>query len=173
MAITQENRFLQIKTALAADELLITGFSGTEGISMPFRFELDLFSEINHSVTFEDVVGKNVTVSMELADGETRYFNGYISSFSQIQSNVKGEEEEQIFFSHYQATMVPWLWFLTTTTNMRIFQNKSVPDIVEQIFNNHGLTDYQFDLAGTHNPRIYCVQYRETDFNFISRLFED
>ena len=73
----------------------------------------------------------------------------------------------------YQAEMVPWLWFLTLYSNCRIFQNKSVPDIVEQIFKDRGFPDYDLKLPATYQPREYCVQYRETDFNFVSRLLED
>lgn len=172
MDITQKNRFLQIKTALDENVLLITGLHGTEGISMPFRFDLDLVSPVNHSINFDDVIAQNVTVTMKLADGEKRFFNGFISSFTQ--SRASGEEEEgKLLFSHYHATVVPWLWFLTTTTNIRIFQNKSVPDIVEKIFKDHGLNDFELDINGTHNPRVYCVQYRETDFNFVCRLLEE
>lgn len=172
MTITQENRFLQIKTSLGnPDELLLTQLTGTEGLSMPFSFDLDLFSTTNHSIAFEDIIGENVTITLRLADGQQRFFNGFISSFSQSRANIE-DERERLLFSTYHATMVPWLWFLTTTANMRIFQNKSVPDIVEEIFNIHGLSDYQLDLKGTHKARTYCVQYRETDFNFISRLLE-
>jgi type VI secretion system secreted protein VgrG len=73
----------------------------------------------------------------------------------------------------YQAELVPWLWFLTLFSNCRIFQNKSVPDIVEQIFKDRSFTDYKLNLQGSYQPREYCVQYRETDFNFVSRLLED
>ncbi|MFZ5758278.1 MAG: type VI secretion system Vgr family protein [Thermodesulfobacteriota bacterium] len=171
MDITQENRFLQIKTALGEKVLLITAMHGTEAISAPFQFELDLVSAIDHSINFDDVIAKNVTVSLRLHDGEERFFNGYFSSFAQSRTSTE-EEEGKLLFSHYRATMVPWLWFLTTTSNIRIFQNKTVPDIVEKIFGDHGLNDYELDLTATYTPRVYCVQYRETDFNFVSRLLE-
>src|SRR5208282_303386 len=64
------------------------------------------------------------------------------------------------------------LGFLTRTSDCRIFQEKSVPDILEEVFKGHGFNDYQLNLSASHSQREYCVQYRETDFNFVSRLME-
>jgi type VI secretion system secreted protein VgrG len=170
MPFTQENRLIAIDTPLGEDVLLLRGFSGIEEISAPFRFELDMLSE-NHEITFKDIIGKNVTVSIVLANGETRYFNGIISRFSQGRGG--GESGGSPRFSCYTATMVPWLWLLSKTANSRIFQGLSVPEIVERIFSEKNFSDYKFLLHGNYDKREYCVQYRETDFNFISRLLEE
>ena len=169
MAFTQENRSILIDTPLGKDVLLLTGFSGTEGISVPFSFELDLLSE-NHSVTFKDIIGKNVTVSVVLADGDKHFFNGIISRFSQERGG--GETGGDTRFSYYTATMVPWFWLLSQTADSRIFQKLSVPDIIEKIFKEKGFTDYKMLLHDSYEKKDYCVQYRETDFNFVSRLLE-
>ena len=170
MPYTQENRYIAIETPLGKDVLLLAGFSGTEGISHLFHFDLNLLSE-NHDIAFDGIVGKNVTLSIILADGSKRYFNGIISGFSHERSG--GESESDLFLSSYSAKMVPWLWLLTQTADSRIFQNLSVPDIIEKIFSEKGLLDYRISLHGTYEKRDYCVQYRETDFNFVSRLMED
>lgn len=170
MPYTQDNRLIAIETPLGKDALLLTGFHGTEGLSTPFSFELDLLSE-NHSIPFKDIIGKNVAVSVVLANGEKRYFHGLISRFSQGRGG--GEAGGDPRFSHYSATMVPWLWLLTKTADSRIFQNKSVPDIVEKIFQEKGFLDFKNKLQGSYDTWDYCVQYRETDFNFISRLLEE
>src|SRR5262249_46533795 len=73
----------------------------------------------------------------------------------------------------YRAEVVPWLWFLPRTADCRIFQHKSAPQIIEQVFKELGFTDFEFNLRGDHPRRDYCVQYRETDFNFVSRLLEE
>ena len=163
MAYTQENRFIAIDTPLGEDTLLLRGFSGYEGISRLFRFDLDLLSE-DTSVPFASIVGQNVTLTIAMADGSTRYFNGFISRFVQ-----KGGDLQ---FTYYQAEMVPWLWFLTRTADCRIFQNMTVPDIIMKIFRDLGFSDFKVLLQGAFEPRDYCVQYRETDFNFVSRLME-
>jgi len=170
MAYTQENRLIAIDTPLGTDVLLLTGFHGIEGISGLFSFELNLLSE-NHNITFEDIIGKNVTVSIILADGDKRFFNGIISSFSQGRGG--GEAGGDPHFSHYTATMVPWFWLLTRTADSRIFQKLSVSDIVEKIFTEKEFLDYKLLLNDSYDKRDYCVQYRETDFNFISRLLEE
>lgn len=170
MAYTQDNSLIAVNTPLGKDVLLLTGFNGTEGLSRPFSFELDMLSE-NHNIPFEDIIGKNVTVSIILADGDKRFFNGLISRFSQ--GGGGAEEGEDLRLSHYRAEMVPWLWLLTQTADLRIFQGLSVPDIVEKIFKEKEFSDFKTLLNGSYHKRDYCVQYRETDFNFVSRLLEE
>ncbi|HZX47834.1 MAG TPA: type VI secretion system tip protein TssI/VgrG [Nitrospirota bacterium] len=171
MPFTQENRFITIDTPLGADVLLLTRISGTEGLSYPFSYSLDLISE-NHKISFKDIIGKNVTVSLVLANGEKRFINGIVSCFSQGRGG--GEEGGgDTRFSHYTAEVVPWLWLLTRTADSRIFQGLSVPDIIEKIFTEKKLLDYKIDIQGSYAKWDYCVQYRETDFNFVSRLMEE
>ena len=163
MPFTQTDRLLRIDTPLGPDVLLLRGFTGEEGISQLYKFELDLLTE-GPPIDFGTIIGKLVTIRVELIDDRERFFHGYISRFAQI-----GSETGVI---HYSAEMVPWLWFLTRTADCRMFQNKTIPDILEQIFSDLGFTDYRLDLQGTYEAREYCVQYRETDFNFVSRLME-
>jgi type VI secretion system secreted protein VgrG len=167
---TQENRLIAIESPLGADVLLLTGFRGVEGISSLFSFELELLSE-RYNINFTDIVGENVTVSIYLADGSQRYFNGIICRFCHGRGG--GETGTDTRFSSYTATMVPWFWLLTRTADSRIFQNKNIPDIIEQVFSDQGFSDYSLRLHGSYEPREYAVQYRETDFNFISRLMEE
>ncbi len=169
---SQENRIIEIITPLGKDELLLTGFNGQEGISKLFQFDLRMMSE-NRSVKFEDIVGKKVTIRMLLPDGEPRHINGVISSFAQGGSSMLEDGDKPTVFSHYHATMVPWLWFLTRTRDSRIFQEMSVPDILEKVFKDYGFSDYKLRLQGSFAPREYCVQYRESAFSFVSRLMEE
>ena len=74
--------------------------------------------------------------------------------------------------TQYYARVRPWFWFLSLWQDCKIFQNMTVPAIVEKIFTDHGFNDFQPNLYKTYTPRVYCVQYRETDFNFVSRLME-
>jgi len=170
MKYTQKNRFIAINTPLGEDTLLLTHFSGVEGISKPFNFFLKMFSE-DHSLSFENIIGKQVSVSIRLADDSKRFFNGIIYRFSR--SRVGGKEGEDVRFSYFEATMVPYFKLLEHTINTRIFQNKSVPDIIKQIFKERGLQNYSFKLNKTYSARTYCVQYQETDFDFISRLLSE
>ncbi|MGA8030703.1 MAG: type VI secretion system tip protein TssI/VgrG [Bryobacteraceae bacterium] len=160
----QANRRIAISTPLGKDVLLLRGFTGGEAISQMFSFDLDLVSE-NDSLKFQDVVGQNVTLRIFDADGEERSWNGFISRFSQ------GSQDRRL--TAYRAQMVPWLWFLTRTADCRIFQNQKVPDIIQKIFKDLNFHDFELRLYGDFTPRDYCVQYRETDFNFVSRLMEE
>ncbi|HXK02364.1 MAG TPA: type VI secretion system tip protein TssI/VgrG, partial [Verrucomicrobiae bacterium] len=164
MAIEQAHRRIAITTPLGKDVLLLRGFSGSEAISQLFHFDLDLLSE-NDSIKFQDVVGKNVTLRIYDAQGSERNWNGFISRFSQ------GSQDRRL--TGYRAQMVPWLWFLTRTSDCRIFQNKKAPEIIQQIFKDLGFSDFKLRLYGDFQKRDYCVQYRETDFNFVSRLMEE
>ena len=143
--------------------LLLTNMSGTEQLGRPFQCELELASE-DHQIKYTDIVGQNVTIRLNLSEDKTRYFNGFVSRFTQTLP-VGG-------LARYRATIVPWLWFLTRTADCRIFQEKTVPDIIEDVFREHGFTDFERSLSGSYRTWLYCVQYRETDFNFVSRLME-
>ena len=105
------------------------GFTGREGISRLFSFHLDLASE-KDSISFKSIIGQNVTIRVTLADNSPRYFNGFVSRFAQSGSDVR--------FTHYQMEVVPWLWFLTRIADCRIFQEKTIPDIIEEVFKSRG-----------------------------------
>jgi len=163
---TQENRLLAIDTPLGSNVLLLQALSGYEGISRLFTYELDLLAHDNDSITFEDIVGQKVSITMRLPDGNPRYISGYVSRFTQ------GETDSR-YFTHYHAQVVPWLWFLTRQADCRIFQNLAVSDIISQIFNPFAFKDFRLALKNSYPQLEYCVQYRETSFNFVSRLMEE
>jgi type VI secretion system secreted protein VgrG len=160
----QAHRDIAVQTPLGEDVLLLRRFTGTERLGRLFEYRLDLLSE-NHEIKFDDLVGRLVTVRVDLSDGGMRYFNGYVNRFAQTGRLGR--------LSRYVATVVPWAWFLTRTADCRIFQEKSVPDIIQEVFDEHGFGEYDDSLTGSYDPRTYCVQYRESDFNFVSRLMED
>lgn len=164
MSYVQAGRHIAIETPLGENALLLKALTGVESISRLFHFELDLYSE-DAGIVFEDIVGQNVTLTLLEADGGERYWNGQVSRFAQ--SSRDGS------LTSYHATVVPWLWFLTRTADCRIFQKKKVPQIIEQVFDDLGFSDFEFRLYGDFVERDYCVQYRETDFNFVSRLMEE
>jgi type VI secretion system secreted protein VgrG len=164
MAITQSSRNLAINTPLGEDKVLILHASITEELGRLFQMDVELASD-DPNLDFSAIVGGNATIRLELLTSKTpRYFNGFISRF--VQTGATGDS------GTYRATLVPWLWFLTRTSDCRIFQKLAVPDIIKQVFRDHGFTDFKDSLSGSYTPWEYCVQYRETDFNFVSRLME-
>jgi type VI secretion system secreted protein VgrG len=163
MPYSQEERLIALTTPLGEDVLLLAGFSGHEAISRLFSFQLDLLSE-KGPIDFAAIIGKKVTLRVTQSDKTERYFNGIVSHFAQSGSDLR--------FTRYQMQVVPWTWLLTRYADCKIFHNKTVQEILEQVFKDRGLTDYTIKLNGSYSPIEYCVQYRETDFNFISRLME-
>jgi type VI secretion system secreted protein VgrG len=162
---TQEHRPLAIETPLGKDALLLTAFSGTEEFSRLFAYELEFLSE-KKSIPDKDIIGKNVTFWVEFPDGKPRHFNGIVNRFAYCGTGDR--------LSLYRATVVPFFWLLTRTSDCRIFQDKSVPDIIQAVISEAGLaSNLKLDLKGNHEKWDYCVQYRETDFHFLSRLMEE
>ena len=163
MEFTQENRLIAVYTPLEPDTVLLHSFSGVEGISRLFSFSLNLLS-LNSSLAFKDIIGQRVTILIRRGSDGPRFINGHISRFTQ-----SGADRN---FTYYHAEVVPWLWFLTRNANCRIFQNMKVPDIITKVFQDRGFNDFETRLQGQFPTRDYCVQYRESDFNFVSRLME-
>jgi type VI secretion system secreted protein VgrG len=163
---SQDHRLLVLETPLGKDVLLLQELSGFEGISRLFSYDLDLLAYDNPSIVFKNLVGQKVSISIKLPDGTPRYISGYVSRFTQ------GETDER-FFTHYHVQVVPWLWFLTRQADCRIFQNLAVPDIISQVFNLFAFKDFRLSLKSSYPQLEYCVQYRETSFNFVSRLMEE
>ncbi len=155
---------LTLKTPLK-DELTISLLQGHETLGRLFQYQLELSSH-NEEIDIDDILGQSVTVHFDDGADGVRYFNGIVSSFSQT-----GQLKDS--GASYQATLRPWLWFLTRTADCRIFQELSVPDIIKQVFQDQGFSDIQDELQEEHKVWGYCVQYRETDFNFVSRLMEE
>ena len=155
-------RVMEIVTPLGGD-LLFRGMSAREEMNRLFEYRLDLLSA-RDDITVDDILGKNVTIKFLLPDDSVRYFNGYVTRFAQ--GGMYGR------YNRYVATVRPWLWFLTRTADCRIFQDMKVPDILKAVFSDHPSADYKMELTATYRKWTYCVQYRETDFNFVSRLME-
>ncbi|MFL0799233.1 MAG: type VI secretion system tip protein VgrG [Agarilytica sp.] len=163
MSITQENRFIAIGDfSLGTDTFLLTGFEGDEYISDLFEFHIDVISE-NIEIKADSIVGKSTTITVQ--DEHQRVFHGYIRSFTY--GEIKADNARQ-----YRMTMVPWLWFLSKTNSHRIFQDKNTKEIVSQIFQDHGFTDFDFRADGGVK-REYCIQHNESDLHFVSRLLEE
>ncbi len=168
MATTQEDRLIKLKTPLGDDFLLIERLTATEGISQLYSIELELVHAeeeegyVPTSVSNQQILGKGVSISIKQSDGTSRMFHGIVQQFFQGTRHVR--------FSFYKAVIVPQVWLLTQKRQSRIFQQQSVPDILKKVFDGFNV---KFELQGTFEPRNYCVQYRESDWDFASRLMEE
>ena len=167
---TQDKRLFSVTSPFGKDGLLFDQCTGEERLSQPFVFTLLALSTKN-DLKADDILGHGLTITWRgtqngAKDGE-RYFHGLVTEF-----HLSGQQEG---FYQYEVTLRPWLWFLNHSADCRSFQGKSVVKIFEEVVKDqHGFADYKLDLAnqGDYKPLDFCVQYRETDFNFISRLLE-
>lgn len=159
---TSKSQPMVLKTALDA-ELRFASMSGQEEVSRLFDYQVTAISE-NRAIAANALLGKPVAVSLDQGKGRTRWFHGIAAAFASDGTDGR--------FASYRITVRPWLWLLTRSADIRIFQDQSAPEIVQAV-----LAEYQgqvrLDLQGTHPKRRYCVQYRETDFNFVCRLLEE
>jgi len=166
--LMQDLRLLELTTPLGANKVVINGLAGAEAISRPFQYKLELLVDRSGGeIKAKDLLGKAVSVSL-LQDEGKRHFHGIVSRMVSLPRDSR--------FFHYRAEVVPWLWLLNLKSESRIFQDKSVIDIIKAVFDELKKSfpdvSYRDATTGNHIPLDYCVQYRETDFNFVSRLME-
>jgi type VI secretion system secreted protein VgrG len=163
---TQEQRIIAVNTPLGIDVLLLKSFTITQELGRPFVCECELRST-DHAIDFAKIIGEPAAIRLNLNPTGTRFINGVVSRFSSVGPPRSGR------INSYSMTVVPALWYLTRTADCRIFQNKSIPDIIKAVLGDCEAIKFEDKLKATYSPREYVVQYRETAFNFISRLMEE
>lgn len=158
--------YLYVTTPLddSVRKFYLNEIRGSEEISGLFSFILDLSSS-DSNIDYDKITGKKVTITIECYNEKKRFINGIAAKIIQMGTDYK--------HTSYQLEVRPWLWELSMINDSRIFQNKTVPDIITSIFQDYGYSDFKKKLTGTYKERIYCVQYRETALDFICRLMEE
>lgn len=163
---SQHNRLLELVTPNTSDEIILTHFKGEESLMHGFQFELDVFSSCLDAESLK-ILGHPVTVKIHDTQSGDRLFNGVVV---RIEAGTIDYQSHR----HYHLDIAPWLYAFRLVQDCRIFQNLTVPEIFTTLCKELHLTDY--DLCGLKNhysPKNYCVQYNETTYNFIHRLFEE
>ena len=160
---SQDGQPLAIETPLGKDKLLLEAVNGEEGLGALFVFRLECLS-VEETLSDTSIVGKQVSFRVNDASNSPRWFSGYVSRFSWM-----GRDD---MLTRWQVEVVPSLWFASLTSDCKIFQQQSVPDIVEAVLGDTSEITLSKKITGSHTPWDYCVQYRETDFAFVSRLME-
>ncbi|KVV19428.1 type IV secretion protein Rhs [Burkholderia cepacia] len=145
------------------DDLKFHTLDGSDELGRLFEFRIEALAD-SHSLSLKDMLGKPVTVRIEQQDLSTRYLNGIVA-----RASLAGRRAERYY--GYELIVRPWLWLATRRSDCRIFQNKTVPEIVQEVLSTYGFP-IENHLAETYVPRDYCVQYNETDAAFVSRLME-
>ena len=164
-SLKQTDRLMQFSSPLGKDVLLIESLDGAEGISRLFEYHVELLATVDTTIELKSIVGAKVAVAIALSDVQgSRWINGIVASFEQC----AGDDE----FNVYRARIVPSMWQMSLSANCRVFQNKTVLDIVKAVVGEYGLS-LSDQTSGTYKPLEYCTQYSESDFHFVSRLLEE
>ncbi|MDR3496114.1 MAG: type VI secretion system tip protein TssI/VgrG [Ancalomicrobiaceae bacterium] len=161
---SQKGRLAQLQTPLGHDKLLLQRFNAHEAMSELFEYSVEALSE-DEGIDFDPAIGNNCHVTVSGIDGSKRYFNGIL-----VEAEWTGLQDS---LYTYRLVLRPWLWILSHRSNCRFFQEKTAPDIIKEVFDKTGFTDYELKLSGSYPEMEFCVQYRETDFAFVSRLMEE
>jgi len=161
----QTDRLMQFSSPLGKDVLLIESLDGTEGISRLFEYHAELLAAAGTAIDPKSIVGSKVAVAIALSDVKgNRWINGIVASFEQC----AGDED----FDVYRARIVPSMWQMTLSSNCRVFQDKTVLEIVKTVIGDYGLSLSE-QTNGDYKKLDYCTQYSESDFHFVSRLLEE
>lgn len=163
MQLSQTTRLAQVHTPLGDNVLLLQNLSGHEELGRLFDFNLQLVSW-DQSLDLNQLLGKPASVQVQLQGGGTRPFHGIVAHCAQTAGHGQ--------YAAYRVNLKPWLWLLTRTSDCRIFQHQTVPQIIKQVFRDLGFSDFEDALSKPYREWEYCVQYRETSFEFVSRLME-
>lgn len=168
MLVTQQNQKLKVFTALDDDALILDQLYGYERVNEPYCFTLNMHSQ-QLGLNFDDIIGSNFTVEFEYGHSK-RYFGGIVGEIEQLQS----VENDTGLQAHYQLKIYPHLWLLKFGCDHQIFQNKTTIEIIKSVLQEQGVTQIEDKTTSCgHDEREYCVQYRETYYDFVCRLMEE
>lgn len=163
---TQDKRTARLSTPLGPDKLALITFKATETISRLFEYTIEAINTDRQILKFDDAIGKHCTVTVVSVDGGERIFDGML-----VEARWKETRHEG---SIYELVLRPWLWLLSKRVNALIFHEKTAPEIIAEVFGEHGgLADFQPSLTKSYPVREYCAQYRESDMAFVCRLMEE
>ena len=168
--LSQANHPASLKTPLGDNVLVLKTFSGNETLGQPFEFHVEALSE-EENIDFDKALGQACTIKLKTYEQKERFFCGILTEAQWVGTGIGGQQG----YSHYRLVLRPWFSLLAHRANCRIFPKKKVTEIIEQVFKDAGFsseTDFKSCTHGTYEEIEYCVQYRETDFAFVSRLME-
>ena len=145
-------------------EAVFRRLTGEDTLGRPYAFKVEVLSTVKDLSPY-DMIGAAMSVEVTSQSGESRFFHGIISRFLNV-SAVGG-------LQLYELELRPWIWLMSHSLDSRIFQELTIPQIIEKVFKDkNGFANYKLKLNATYATQSYCVQYRESDFDFVTRLME-
>jgi type VI secretion system secreted protein VgrG len=159
-----DQRLVRVKTSLGPGKFLMRNLSAVEQLGQPFEIQLTLDSD-DQKIDYKKILGDHLTVEIDISESDHRYFDGIVTRFAYVGL--------QDFKARYLVTLHPWFWLLKKHAQCKIFQQKDVPTIIKDVFRAANFDDFDDKLQRSDYLTLdYCVQYRESDFDFVSRLME-
>jgi len=162
--IVLENRQLRLKGPLGPKKMILVRADVSEKMSTLTETDIQFISP-DHNLKLEDIVGQRMSLELDDEEGNTRHWHGHCVSCA-FEGRMGGQ-------GLYRAEVRPWLWFLTLHADCKIFQEKSALEVIKDIFSERGFSDIKDKTSSTFQKRDYLVQYRETDYEFVTRLMEE
>ncbi|WP_439135834.1 type VI secretion system Vgr family protein [Pseudomaricurvus sp.] len=165
--LNQDHRLIRVDSPLGDSKFIATYLTGQEFVSDLFKYDVELFSD-DHEIKQQDIVGHPLTLSIHNnGEDDPRIIHGYVNQFSLYDVDASG-------LRCYRATVVPGFWFLNLGSQNRVFHQKEVKAILEEVFADYKkVVSLKLNLTGSHTPREYCVQFDESDFEFVNRLMAE
>ncbi len=164
MATVHNQPALMKLTTSLGEDLRFRSLSAIEEMGRLFEFSVLALADADVEVEPADLLGTLAVVTIVLGHDGPRHFHGLVAR--------AGLESASGKLISWRLHLRPWLWQLTRRADNRIFQNMTVEAIIKKVFEKY-TGDVVWELSGSYPSRLYCVQYRETDFNFVSRLMEE
>lgn len=161
--ISQQDRSAILKVPGGEDEMVLARFDGSEGVNSLFEYRIEALSETG-DIDFDSKIGKNVSVTFKGLDDGERVFDGILTETQWL-----GVRDD---LHVYRLVLRPWFWILSQRSDCFIFHDKTVTDIISEVFGRHSFAQFEDRTTGEYSPIEYCVQYRETDMAFVCRLME-
>lgn len=162
--LKQKQRMAELTSVFGKDELSVVTVECDEGLSDDYEIRLEVVSQ-KEDLDFDQAIATHMTVKVHTNNGDTRYFDGLLTDARWL-----GHRDAYYI---YRLTLKPWFWLLTKNANCRIFKDKSAPDIISEVLGEHDFAEFRDKLTESYDPIHYCVQYRESDYNFCRRLMEE
>ncbi|GAB2187154.1 type VI secretion system Vgr family protein [Roseibium sp. LAB1] len=154
----------ELTSVFGKDELSVVTIECDEGLSEDFEIRLEVLSQ-KEDLNFDDAIATHMTVKAVTNNGDTRHFDGLLTD-----AKWMGFRDSYYI---YKLTLRPWFWLLTKNSNCRIFKDKTAPNIIADVLGAHDFADHRMKLTESYDPIHYCVQYRESDYDFCCRLMEE
>jgi type VI secretion system secreted protein VgrG len=161
--MTSEFREIKLTVGLGGEQVEYSSLMSREELSHPFEVEVQIIATLGE-LDLAPYIGEPVSITVYEEQDVARYFNGLLVEATHLNEDGDG--------FHYNLSLRPFTHFMMSKRGFAIFQEKTVTDIIKDVFAAAKITDYELRVSETYEPFEYCVQYAESDFHFLSRLME-